>query len=393
MRPSDGTSMSHGALRIRLILDTSTKKRNSPDTVNKHRSSSIDSYNDVYNTSSASSSRKSSYSTPADPIDVPTVKVQRPTRPPSRPIGTSSHSSPHVMKKPTPSRSLTPSPQGVNLLSTSMPTDDGTTKVTARRRTVSNASDGRISGRDSPSGHGDYLSSSPTNMRPDSPNFGASVGSLNTWASQVDSSVLEDVSTEERKRQESIFELISTEQTYLRDLQLIVEDNLSTAELGTIFSNVEDLLLCNTAILSDFENRQRDNGAIIEAIGDIFLTHILHYTPKDHSDHEDIMKALDVAEQILEQANEVAKQHENKAKLDEVTRVLDMESLPEKIDLAAPTRFLGARQFMMEGPLAKAKSGRKLYAYLFNDIFILAQPIKGLSPKGYLYTLYRPVSH
>lgn len=141
----------------------------------------MDSYNDMYNTSSASSSRKSSYSAPAitaDPIDVPTVKVQRPTRPPPRPIGTSSHSSPHVMKKLTPSRSLTPSPQGVNLLSTSMPTNDGSTKVAARRRAVSNASDGRISGRDNPSGPADYPSSSPTKMRPDSPNFGASLVSV-----------------------------------------------------------------------------------------------------------------------------------------------------------------------------------------------------------------------
>jgi hypothetical protein len=44
---------------------------------------------------------------------------------------------------------------------------------------------------------------------------------------------------------------------------------------------------------------------------------------------------------------------------------------------------------MMEGPLYKAKSGRKLHACLFNDMLILAQPIRGLSPQGYLYTLYK----
>lgn len=43
----------------------------------------------------------------------------------------------------------------------------------------------------------------------------------------------------------------------------------------------------------------------------------------------------------------------------------------------------------MDGVLFKAKSGRKLHGYLFNDILILAEPLKQLSPKGYLYTLYR----
>lgn len=47
------------------------------------------------------------------------------------------------------------------------------------------------------------------------------------------------------------------------------------------------------------------------------------------------------------------------------------------------------REFIMEGPLYKTKSGRKLHACLFNDMFILAQPIRGLSPQGYLYTLYK----
>lgn len=49
------------------------------------------------------------------------------------------------------------------------------------------------------------------------------------------------------------------------------------------------------------------------------------------------------------------------------------------------------REFIMEGALFKAKSGRKLHGFLFNDSLILAEPLKSLSPKGYLYTLYREV--
>ena len=54
-------------------------------------------------------------------------------------------------------------------------------------------------------------------MRADSPTFGSS------WASLVDRSVLEEIPKLERRRQEAIFELISTEADYVRDVQLIVE--------------------------------------------------------------------------------------------------------------------------------------------------------------------------
>jgi hypothetical protein len=50
---------------------------------------------------------------------------------------------------------------------------------------------------------------------------GASFGM--SWASLVDKTVLDETPTRERKRQESIFELINTEIAYVRDLQLIVE--------------------------------------------------------------------------------------------------------------------------------------------------------------------------
>lgn len=45
----------------------------------------------------------------------------------------------------------------------------------------------------------------------------------------------------------------------------------------------------------------------------------------------------------------------------------------------------------MDGVLFKAKSGRKLHGFLFNDILILAEPLKALNERGYLYILYREV--
>ncbi|CAM0136668.1 unnamed protein product [Umbelopsis sp. WA50703] len=294
-------------------------------------------------------------------------------------------------------------------------------------------------------------SSSPVVLRPDSPNV------LNTWASNMDEKELLNVSPEERKRQEAIYELVVTEKTYLNDLQLIVNvfyadssQYLSPDAQNVIFSNVEDLLLCNTAILSDLEDRQREGANFVGAVGDIFLTHaenlkcyqtycrnqaaasrflqkkrdedklfaaflkscqsrpecrsldlssfllepmqritryplllrqILQSTPKYHHDYGMVAEAIEKAEQVLQDVNEAARRHENKQKLQELSRLVDLEGL-ETIDRVG-------REFVMEGTLYKAKSGRKLHGCLFNDMLILAQPIRGLSSQGYLYTLYK----
>ncbi|KAG8217055.1 hypothetical protein J3R82DRAFT_5048 [Butyriboletus roseoflavus] len=111
--------------------------------------------------------------------------------------------------------------------------------------------------------------------REDSPVFGSS------WASLVNRSALEGIPKEERKRQEAIFELISTEGDYVRDVQLIVElfysrlmavlDEKATA---MIFSNIEDILLTNTTFLSTLEERQRDCRLYIDRIGDLLEKHM-----------------------------------------------------------------------------------------------------------------------
>ncbi|KAF8638846.1 hypothetical protein AX17_001904 [Amanita inopinata Kibby_2008] len=111
--------------------------------------------------------------------------------------------------------------------------------------------------------------------RSGSPGFGTS------WASLVEASALEEMPPNERKRQEAIFELIITEATYVRDLQLIVEvfyasmmPMLSDKEVTVIFANIEDVLLVNTAFLSSLEERQKDCRLYIDKIGDVLCSHI-----------------------------------------------------------------------------------------------------------------------
>ncbi|KAJ3417124.1 Intersectin 1 (SH3 domain protein) [Chytridiales sp. JEL 0842] len=105
-------------------------------------------------------------------------------------------------------------------------------------------------------------------------------GGYQHWVSVVDPARLEQLSVEERKRQEAIFELIQTEQHYVRDLQLIVEvfyqpmsQFMSAADLNMIFSNIEDLLMTNIIILSDFEAAQAEQNYVVNNIGQLFMRH------------------------------------------------------------------------------------------------------------------------
>ncbi|KAG0191810.1 hypothetical protein DFQ28_010924 [Apophysomyces sp. BC1034] len=244
-------------------------------------------------------------------------------------------------------------------------------ELSRRRRAASNASTGTISTPNLVLSH----------PRPESP-------VLTTWASTMDEHELDVIPLEERTRQEAIYEMISSERTYLRDLQMIVNifyvdsgKYLSQEEQDVVFANVDDLLLCNTALLSDLEARQRENANVIDSIGDIFIKHILKSTPKKHSDYGLVRSALAGAERVLDVVNEETRRYENGQKISELSRILDMGN-HGRLDVRG-------REFVMDGVLFKTKSGRKLHGYLFNDVLILTEALKGLSPEGYLYRLYR----
>lgn len=48
---------------------------------------------------------------------------------------------------------------------------------------------------------------------------------------------------------------------------------LARDEQDVVFSNIDDLLLTNTALLSDMEARQNEEANVVFKIGDIFLKH------------------------------------------------------------------------------------------------------------------------
>ncbi|KAI8641561.1 hypothetical protein BD408DRAFT_368111 [Parasitella parasitica] len=318
-------------------------------------------------------------------------------------------------------------------------------ELTKRRRAASSVSTANNS-----------LVGTPQLLLPHSGNMSENLELL-SWARIMDEIELNAIPADERKRQEAIFELISTERSYLCDLQMIINvfytdsgKYLTQDERDVVFSNIDDLLICNTTLLSDLETRQREQANVIDNIGDVFLKHadnlqcystycrnqsyatkflqkkrendqwfevflktaqtrpecrsldlshfllepvqritryplllrqILNCTPKKHPDHALVKSALSIAQKVLEDVNEETRRFENIQKMSELSRIIDME-VTGRLDIAG-------REFIMDGALYKAKSGRKLHGFLFNDILLLAEPLKTLSSKGYLYTLYR----
>ncbi|TDL18518.1 hypothetical protein BD410DRAFT_497704 [Rickenella mellea] len=278
-----------------------------------------------------------------------------------------------------------------------------------------------------------------TPARENSPAFGSS------WASLVDKEVLDGIPVRERRRQEGIFELINTEAAYVRDLQLIVEvyyssmlSLLDRKEITVVFANIEELLLTNTAFLSELEELQKQCRLYIDTIGELLSTHmrnmdvymeycanhgnaikilqslrvakpeleqhlqrlrdndpavrsldlssyllapmqritrypllikqILTHTEVE-SDRQHIETALIAVETTLSQINESIRDQEGRARLKMISQDLWIGN--GRLDLTAPTRFLGARKLLKEGVLTKSRSGRKLRGVLCNDIFVL----------------------
>ncbi|KAI8614258.1 Dbl homology domain-containing protein, partial [Chytriomyces sp. MP71] len=124
------------------------------------------------------------------------------------------------------------------------------------------------------------FSSVPTMTRGSASQQAVSTEGFQHWVSVVDPYLLGQLSVEEKKRQEAIFELIQTEAHYLRDLQLILEvfyqpmaAFLSDTDLRTIFCNVEDLMMTNTVIFSDLESAQKEQHFIVNNIGELFQRH------------------------------------------------------------------------------------------------------------------------
>uniref|UniRef100_A0A8C5MYJ1 Rho guanine nucleotide exchange factor 16 n=1 Tax=Leptobrachium leishanense TaxID=445787 RepID=A0A8C5MYJ1_9ANUR len=100
--------------------------------------------------------------------------------------------------------------------------------------------------------------------------------------------VLDRISPEERKRQEAIFEIITSEYSYLHSLDILVrlfkksealKATINGTERHHLFSNISDILQVSKSFFDDLEKRHKDN-AFIHDISDIVENHAMnHFHP------------------------------------------------------------------------------------------------------------------
>ncbi|XP_061756713.1 intersectin-2-like isoform X6 [Nerophis ophidion] len=101
---------------------------------------------------------------------------------------------------------------------------------------------------------------------------------------------LDTMTPQERKRQGYIHELIHTEETYVDDLELVLEvfhkpmsdsGRLTEGEMGVIFVNWRDLIMCNTKLLKALRVRKKLGGENmpVQLIGDLLASELTHMQP------------------------------------------------------------------------------------------------------------------
>ncbi|XP_076611810.1 intersectin-2a isoform X2 [Chaetodon auriga] len=106
----------------------------------------------------------------------------------------------------------------------------------------------------------------------------------------ADLMTLDTMTPQERKRQGYIHELIRTEETYVNDLELVLEvfhkpmsesGRLTEAEMGVIFVNWRELIMCNTKLLKALRVRKKTGGENmpVQLIGDLLASELAHMQP------------------------------------------------------------------------------------------------------------------
>ena len=112
------------------------------------------------------------------------------------------------------------------------------------------------------------------------------------WCEQpevIQSGLLKSLSEEEKKLQEAMFEVISSEATYLRSLDVLIDHFMDDPGMNpnlpegrrvldkrqhhVIFSNVREVREVSARFLSDLEQRQKES-AVVKNISDIILDYV-----------------------------------------------------------------------------------------------------------------------
>ncbi|KAL0097934.1 CNH domain-containing protein [Phycomyces blakesleeanus] len=111
------------------------------------------------------------------------------------------------------------------------------------------------------------------------------------WVVSVTKEIFDNTSTEDRKRQENIFELIYTENDFVDDLNYlqtywitkILDIDYGTEEsrknlVNDLFSNIMEIYDINSKLAADLSKRQGESP-VVNRIGDVMLKHVTNFEP------------------------------------------------------------------------------------------------------------------
>lgn len=109
----------------------------------------------------------------------------------------------------------------------------------------------------------------------------------------------------------------------------------------------------------------------------LLLGQIIMFTESDNPDLNDLKAGLEAAQRVLNSTNEGLREQENEGRLQYLSETLVFpDDASIRLDLTAPTKYMGERKLLKEGPLVKGwahkrSSKRKdLAAILFNDFLL-----------------------
>ncbi|XP_078060921.1 rho guanine nucleotide exchange factor 26-like isoform X2 [Mustelus asterias] len=229
------------------------------------------------------------------------------------------------------------------------------------------------------------------------------------------SGILQTVSQEEKKRQEAIFEVISSEHSYMLSLEILIRMFKSSEALNLtmtkterhhLFSNIGDVYKSSNKntnpnfkeILTKIEaHPECRNLPMISFLIlpmqrvtrlPLLMDTICQKTPKESPEYECAKKALQAVSKLVRQCNEGARRMERTEMMYTINSQLEFKIKP--FPLVSSSRWLSKRGELMgfvedTGIFSKRMSKQQVYFFLFNDVLIVT---KKKSEDSYIVTDY-----
>ncbi|XP_029436585.1 rho guanine nucleotide exchange factor 15 isoform X2 [Rhinatrema bivittatum] len=251
----------------------------------------------------------------------------------------------------------------------------------------------------SPPSLSDYGGNSPRQSR-------RSVTPQNTLWQELpavrESGILEKMSTEQRKMQESMFEVLTSEASYLRSLTLLTEHFMNSRELDeTIIIREKKILFSNILKVKEISERERNVqfATVITRLQELpqcqrlpfmsflllpfqritrikmLIENILKQTKEGSSGEQNAMKALASVSKIIEDCNSEVGRMKQTEELIHINQKIEFDKL-KAVPIISQTRYLEKQgelsEVIQKGSLFGIKPRfTSVYFFLFNDFLLI----------------------